>query len=357
MNLLELFNDGILELPLEREKDVSFVEFIDNLFDNFYDKILDVEWSTFYPDEEKNKIQELITGIKKTIKLYLDGSPNNAYSELKKTLDSTSVYNFLLYDKINTGANFYRLRVKEQNYPLHKRELFHIPFHLRHLIGTQRYSINGFPCLYLSNSIYVAWEEMRRPNLNSIQAMLLRTENEIQYLDLTTDYYTRKFDSNTIGESVLIQQLITWPLKAACSIKVLEDKAVFKPEYILPQLLLQWLRNENKQDAIMFSSTHINLNQKQSEGKFCNLVLPVKTNENYGYCGELYNMFTLTDVVSWQLYQIGLSGQTFLYNNDKINPEIEKIEVIPGMTYPYNYSPLASLERMLMFMPVNKLDD
>lgn len=356
MNLQDLFKDGILELPLTRNKGISFVSYLNKVFDDFSQKVNEVYIPLYYSDEERKKVFDSINGIKKSISLYLNGGPQNAYNELKKTLDSTSVYNYLLYDKIEVDSNFYRLRVKELNYPLSKSELFHVPFHLRHLIGTQRYSITGFPCLYLANSVYVAWEEMRRPKLNDIQAVRLKNVETIEYIDLTTDIYTKGFDVSTVDDSFLAQQLVVWPLKAICSIKVLEDHASFKPEYIIPQLLLQWLRDEQKQDAIKFSSTHINLNNKNSKGTFYNLVIPVKTNKDNDYCDNLNNMFTMTDVVSWQLYQIGISGATFSYSkSDVVNNNIDTIEVIPGMSYPYDYSPLANLERMLNFMKDEKM--
>ncbi|WP_293880615.1 MULTISPECIES: hypothetical protein [unclassified Sphingobacterium] len=69
---------------------------------------------------------------------------------------------------LEEGANLFRLRVINQNYPLSKEDLFHIPFDKRSLVSTQRFSISGLPSLYLANSIYVAWEEMKRPSMNEV---------------------------------------------------------------------------------------------------------------------------------------------------------------------------------------------
>ncbi|MFW1494652.1 hypothetical protein ACEV9S_24505, partial [Vibrio parahaemolyticus] len=50
---------------------------------------------------------------------------------------------------------------------------------------------------------------------------------------------------------------MTWPLIAACSIRVKNPSDNFKPEYIIPQLLLQWARDYKSIDGIRYTSTHI----------------------------------------------------------------------------------------------------
>jgi len=48
-----------------------------------------------------------------------------------------------------------------------------------------------------------------------------------------------------------------WPLVLACSVKVKNIEDDFKPEYIIPQLLLQWVRERDDIDGISYQTTHI----------------------------------------------------------------------------------------------------
>jgi hypothetical protein len=105
-------------------------------------------------------------GIRETIDLYYQGEPSAAYNQLSKTMDDSGIRRFLDKGKaFEPGTNFFRIRIMPGNYPLEKKQLFHIPFQDRGLVNTQRYSIPGLPSLYVANSIYVAWEEMGRPVL------------------------------------------------------------------------------------------------------------------------------------------------------------------------------------------------
>ena len=72
---------------------------------------------------------------------------------------------------------------------------------------------------------------------------------------------------------------MTWPLIASCSIQVNDYTDNFKPEYIIPQFLLQWARDNKEIDGIRYSSTHIERNSLQGHSGLSNLVLPVKENK------------------------------------------------------------------------------
>src|SRR5260370_14148207 len=54
-----------------------------------------------------------------------------------------------------------------------------------------------------------------------------------------------------------LRQAICWPLLAACSISVLHPMEPFISEYVLPQLLLQWVRQSSELHGIRYFSTRI----------------------------------------------------------------------------------------------------
>ena len=68
---------------------------------------------------------------------------------------------------IPDGCSLYRMRVGKNGYEefTSNEEMSHIPFQFNHKVGNERYSMSGFPSLYLGSSVYVCWEEMRRPCL------------------------------------------------------------------------------------------------------------------------------------------------------------------------------------------------
>lgn len=351
MIIYDLFEDGILNLPLERN-DKQFRPFINELFTNFVSKVDSLTLSTFYPDEDKDRIKALVEGIKDCINLYLDGSPMEAYQRLIKSFDESNItITFLSKDNDLDKRSLYRLRVYDKNtgYRLSKNELFHIPFNLRNLIKTQRFSIPGYPCLYLANSIYVAWEEMRRPELTKLLSVRFQTQRKIKYLDLSNTVYQKNYDRTNMDEQSLLFHLTAWPLIAACSVKVPDSDAAFKPEYIIPQMVLQWVKNEKRHEAIKFSSTHIDQNRTQTTGEFFNLVMPVITDCDYGHCIEIKKIFTSTEVLSWQLYHASSGGpnsQNWGVSHS-INDDVKDIEFISGVLTPYEHSSLAALEHQL----------
>lgn len=138
--------------------------------------------------------------------------------------------------------NYYRTRANDTPLKL-AREMFHAPFELRGSVKTARYSVLGFPSLYLTKNIYTAWEEARRANIETFYASRLRLQRPIHLVDLRL---RRSFSDINKGEreAAVRQYLRTIPLIIACSLKVKKDSDAFKPEYILPQLILHTVIDE-----------------------------------------------------------------------------------------------------------------
>lgn len=56
------------------------------------------------------------------------------------------------YSGIFRKETYYRIRpiTSGVSFPLERRELFHIPYNINYLVGPERYSLPGHPCLYLA---------------------------------------------------------------------------------------------------------------------------------------------------------------------------------------------------------------
>lgn len=366
MTFEQILEQQHLLLPKAVPVSKSYRSFLVEIFDKYLDLL-----SSISP--KKVKIQglsapinfastlktqtDVVNGILESLDLYYGGSPSKAYARFEKMInDRTGKYKKLLNIKnLDEGESFYRLRVKKENFPLTAKEMFHIPFELRGKISTQRYSIPGFPCLYLGKTIYVAWEELKRPNLDEFQVVRLQATKPLKLLSLTGE----EWGSNSYHRTPY-KYLMTWPIIAACSIKVSNYDDAFKSEYIIPQLLLQWVRNNNELvDGIMYNSTHIPNKKLTTEGQLYNVVLPVRENNEKGICSHLAGCFQTTETISKQLIDYTTGEQTFGYSNTErqaINNKMPDLEIIPGQKFPYSYSVLGMMELKLENMSLKKVE-
>lgn len=229
--------------------------------------------------------------------------------------------------RIRTGADSY-------NSNFSKKDLFHIPFELNHLVGNNRFSLSGFPCLYMSSSVYGAWEELSRPpiekcfvskldltHLNFIDLsvmpfeMVNKLESHISFLESCKP----PLHANDVEsfEYYFTDYLLLWPVILCCSFKV-KNQSVFKPEYIFPQLILEWLVSISPSwfDGVRFTSTkslalegHID---KSAYSLAKNYVIPARQYKNQGFCSEYSRKIKLTEPVNYAFY-------TLFGNNSTVN--------------------------------------
>lgn len=181
-----------------------------------------------------------------------------------------------------------------------RKDLFHIPVHKRYLIKAGRYSIPGFPCLYLATGLTLCWIECEMPVEFSCSAFKL-SRNEIKLIDFGYSPFNiadrvsiRRMNKASDDEinNALVRYLVTYPLQVACSFKVNDHNASFIEEYIVLQLLLLWVRENGNYDGILYKSSAQN-EMVKSLG-FLNLVLPAKRIED-DYCLYLNDLFLVSE--------------------------------------------------------------
>lgn len=359
MTFEDIFKDRSLILPKSIPKNKTYRQFLFELFEKYLElldsinpkklKIAGMKTQTNF-NFITNKQKEFINGIKKSIDFYYDGKPFQAYEEFSKIMEFRTKHfkTMLNLGVFKKETNFYRLRAKADNIIFSNAEMFHIPFENRGKVSTQRYSIPGYPSLYLGTSLYISWEELNRPKLDTFQAVRLESNRNIKYLDLTfPDFYEDEIDDEAY------KYLMTWPLIAACSLKVKDYTDNFKPEYLVSQFLLQWTRINKDVDGIKYPSTHIESKSLKSHEGLCNLVLPVKENKDKGYCSELISLFKITETLSWQLLELAQGGQELRYSIEaqkQLDRKLPKLEIIKGIQSNYSATSFGKLERQLNIM-------
>jgi hypothetical protein len=308
-----------------RQKYQSYHQYIGILFQNYIEN-LGKEWDCQCGDdtmisnkmivEAKLKATELSDHINETLIEYLKGSPFKATTIFFNAMDNIIKFleNILVPMSINTC--FYRIRIGDSSSKIETREdMFHVPLNLRHKILTNRYSIPGYPCLYLSSSLYTCWEELGRPCFNNIYFSRFVCESQslkllhLQYdLGMWKQYIEQEKNNREKLQNIyksFINALICYPLQLACSIPVKIKSINFQEEYIIPQLLMQWLKQ--KFDAQLFNgicyrNSHVPLNYKNPISPYLlwNYVFPIQ-NIDHDYCSELKNLFSLTEPISYEL--------------------------------------------------------
>ena len=166
----------------------SYREEYHSVFSSIIERIQDAQYVTAGQSEQiKLKISAtLLKGIEKvhsTISSCIDKYLQGAIAEAN-TVFNIQWWNrkILEYEEHIENMIFYRMRTrKEDEKDFSASDLLHIPIDKRHIIKNQRFSINGFPCLYASTSLYQCWEELRRPHLQELYAAGLLFTNELLY--------------------------------------------------------------------------------------------------------------------------------------------------------------------------------
>ena len=254
---------------------------------------ISVEWQC-YGDELLNNINLL----RNIIDQYLNGKICSCYDKINKWWKGSknnlgARARLLSTSYIAKGKKFFRIRIKDDMEDFTAKDLFHVPFEKRGKIGNERYSVPGFPCLYLGTSLYICWEEMGKPALKDVVASSLQcTEDGIRLFDL-------RIQQTIKDKTQLENYLVILPFIVACSISVRKkDKDnKFKEEYILPQLLLhsiiQTSNKDYRYDGIIYTSTKSNL-FFDDPSLIDNLVIPVKKAAPSGHCSTLSKWFRIT---------------------------------------------------------------
>jgi hypothetical protein len=348
MNLSEFFDLDTVTLPVGgfEEKTETFDRFLRTRFDKYIALVTELD------DGEHPKIcskvksslgstELLCNQIISALSHYLRGYPSKAYWEIEQSLQSMDIGNLTTSMSggvvggppkaiagpvgLRQGAELldsslhpplYRMRENKgataASGELSGKALFHVPFEDRRLVRNQRYSIAGLPCLYLGSSTWACWEELGRPDLDGVFVSLFRFIQDTSVLDFqfppinAWNVFRASRQESKIaatefsaryGDSFIESYISLWPLIAACSVKTASGDGSFYPQYIVPQMLLQWVCDERKVDGIRYFSTRT----PRGGYPYYNCAFPARNITHHGRCSYLRERFKLTDPISWSI--------------------------------------------------------
>ena len=373
--ITRLFNcegvSGAFNYKKSKERCRSFQEYLESLLDDYKRTFEETGWdfgqidlnnnfTNAYRETVISVIDNLNKGIKSSIRSYLNGHPSEAYTHFSRMMESeigtqsptektddiqimvceqpSGQFRLLansddsnevflktesigaLFERVSIRpeSGLFRVRLSENKHEIKEREdIFHVPFQHRHTVKTARYSIPGFPCLYLGGSLYACWEEMQRPCLDSVFLSLFKIKKDVKIFAVSflspsdvKSHLLRCANNNDAPNTSVLSQiayfLSRWPLDLACSIPRKNENAPFHPEYIIPQLLLQWVIKTQKHDALCFRSVQICDNGSMSNWpRYLNYVFHPKETSGEEYSSHLKSIFEFTEPISWELIPKG----------------------------------------------------
>ena len=195
------------------------------------------------PETVTGRVRRLYDALIGSVRLYLDGRFGESRERIFSAFfDNTKdEHNPLPSFSAPKGCNYFRIR-ENPAYSLYRREeIFHIPFERRSAVSNQRFSVSGYPCLYLGSSIYCCWEETNRPNVDTCNVVSMRNTRGLRFIDLSIP----GLDEDGFSERSVYQLVL--PL--ACSLRVSDPGVSFKAEYIIPQNVLSCIISRGGEEA------------------------------------------------------------------------------------------------------------
>lgn len=217
----------------------------------------------FKPPYTKKRFENLIQLINKLsleiLHLCYQGAIFSAGDLLYKLLGGNTklgrylagpYFNCFKYE-IKKEAVYYRMRDDDENVT----DCWHVPFHCRRLASTGRYSIAGFPSLYLADSLITASKELGKLQKKHrwYSEFTLKDGKKLFLLDLSTP---TKHEIAEMNDFQKIAFILTYPMRLLCSVKTKQSGNPNNEEYFIPQLISHALLMEKKlSEGILYTST------------------------------------------------------------------------------------------------------
>lgn len=337
-----IFSDLKLYLPVQWDG-MDFAGTIEGLFNTF---INNVERSMAAEEHREasngivHTLKKICGLIKKAVENYLDGFPSEAFATLEKAMHilvqtPLKIYQKSIFEQLddtedcafNDNLALYRMVCVDEYAPYGRTRVFHTPYTLRSKVSTSRYSIAGYPSLYLGTSLQLCAEEI---NYNAHRSLALASRykiercieynnTEVEVIELAVkpqDFLrleqngksyrnSRRRISETLinNPSVRRAYLLWYPLIAACSYIRVNKKDPFAAEYIIPQLLMQWVRREiqyspNAEYDRLIGIRYFSCASKRASDMGFNYVFPASGKQHsgqYPYCPVLMKAFRLSE--------------------------------------------------------------
>lgn len=278
-NFKHIFEYEKFHLPI-RWDGLDFSQTLESLFKTYTENIEKEMNSVYEPSHIKlnlnmEELKNLCNLLVQCTQHYLNGLPHDAYKTFEDAMVILMKCPLKIYPKSDwgyfeksSGADYldlFRIVSVSDNIPHNRTRIFHTPYNLRAKIATNRYGIAGYPSLYLGTNLDLCYEEThmnsydkfaiasrfkleRNQGVSGIDIKVIELGIKPQdFINQHNDYTnSNRYISHDIlsDNDVKSAYLLWYPLIAACSYIRVNKSDPFSSEYIIPQLLMQWIRSE-----------------------------------------------------------------------------------------------------------------
>ncbi len=166
----------------------------------------------------------------------LCGLPSEAYRQMESFFVANDMHyiNLLPMIEIPLNFSFYRMR---RSPCAEQKKLFHLAFEERYKVKSMRYSIPGYPMLYLAGSLETSYSEFfKDDDRHEFTYAKFQNTELLRFVDMG---FPRIINPDPFEMYCFFT---FFPLFVACSIDVEHDEGSFKPEYIVSQILTQFVK-------------------------------------------------------------------------------------------------------------------
>ncbi len=237
------------------------------------------------------EISDICNMILETLQFQFAGRLFDGFECMENVMTKNDFHlTYLLPQLVMNSVLLFRVR-NEPNIKVAK-DLFHIPFQMRDQCASYRFSLLGYPSLYLAGSVETALHETNINSNNYTCIGYCNKNRPLKFIDLSLPSWKLDFSSKYC-------LTVFYPLIVACGLKVRNPNSPFKPEYVIPQLFFQYIRlHFSNFDGIAYASTKNDVvDYKSPENK--NYALYVRhTEQESGYSQELADILTVSSPIS-----------------------------------------------------------
>lgn len=307
----ELYNKVIGMLPVTHPKGSDFEGVLRDSLDKYVSYVQQLNEKEV---SDKSLVMKSLEMTNKRLLSAVDninkGMHHAAFSDIRAVLKGRN----LCVHTLSSGQIFYRMRSNEKKESFDREDLFHIPYNKRGLVKTQRYSMPGYPCLYLGYSLIACWEEMHRPSLDNIMFSAFMLTHDAEFLSLT-------IPSTELWVANIENYINVIPLIIACMIHVDDYSNPYKIEYTIPQLITEWFivhrsNSHHNMLGLEYTSVHINKDFDFPQTIYNNLALPVRDFTTLDFCSTLKKAFVLTKPTSEEIERIKKGSRLSAYSDE-----------------------------------------
>ena len=314
MIILILVNMYSIEETIDR---LNSLYLEDNIQDDYINRIrsqqhllLDIVTGSPLKDTiDIDKINTVYDQVILSVQAFLRGNIQDSILQIKKFIFQEYIdrrYIYIRRKRINPyDLIAFRARKCDTHDLFSREEMMHIPNNKRYLVSNQRFSLSGYPCLYIGASIYGCWEELDRPDIEKFNITCIRNEKLIHFVDLTLPHFT----AQNLSPEYVYTSILPW----LCSFRAKHKGCAFIVEYTIPQILMSILISSRKRSGsviqdimayqgLMYTSTIYNTSKDLFKGRelMTNYVVPILGNKinACGLCEYVCDYFFLTEPTS-----------------------------------------------------------